>query len=109
MKNARWKRCALASGVALAFLLPPGCGAKQHGVASRPRNVVLVLLDSVRAERVHGLYPFVPDGCGALFVVSTNFVTSARGLAFWALPEDPASGIGSGTHLIDDAAAPRAW
>ena len=58
---------------------------------------------------MHGLYPFVPDGGDVLFVVATNFVTSARGLAFWPLPEDPAGGIGAGTHLIDDAAAPLAW
>jgi prolyl oligopeptidase len=69
----------------------------------------LVELDRARAEKVHGLYPFVPDGGDVLFVVATNFVTSARGLEFWPLPEDPADGIGIGTHLIDDAAAPLAW
>ena len=58
---------------------------------------------------MHGLYPFVPDGGDVLFVVATNFVTSARGLAFWPLPEDPAAGVGAGTHLIDDAEAPLAW
>ena len=51
----------------------------------------LVELESARAEKVHGLYPFVPDGGDVLFVIATNFVTSARGLAFWPLPEDPAA------------------
>ncbi|HEX2465190.1 MAG TPA: prolyl oligopeptidase family serine peptidase, partial [Thermoanaerobaculia bacterium] len=72
-------------------------------------DVLLVELDRARAEKVHGLYPFVPDGGDVLFVVATNFVTSARGLEFWPLPEDPAAGVGAGTHLIDDAEAPLAW
>jgi prolyl oligopeptidase len=72
-------------------------------------DVRLVELDAVRAEKVHGLYPFVPEGGEVLFVVATNFVTSARGLEFWPLPVDPAAGIGSGAHLIDDAEAPLSW
>ena len=57
------------------------------------RDRCLVELDAARGELVHGLHPFAPAGSDVLFVIATNYVTSARGLAFWPLPRDPEAGL----------------
>ena len=82
MKSGRSKRRMLASALALACLPSSACGPDggRHGVASRPRHVVLVLLESVRADHA-GAYGYARPTTPRLDALATQGVLFERAYA----------------------------
>ncbi len=53
----------------------------------------------------HGIHPWVPEAAPRLLAVTANYTTGKRGLLLFALPDDPARGLGAPTVLLPDGAA----